>query len=206
VFERDWQTSGDGLLTFDDVNKREWLDLSQTLLVQFPGVSIEAKYQSVLSELGPGGMFEGFTSAKSDDVVAFVQSAGLDTTTRDFNTNSIAALNLIESLGATGINSVGRRESRGFVDEIEPSRLQLRFEAIIDHFPPHPSYVGGAGLLIAAGNDLQSPSSVTGVMLFRAAIPEPSTLVLFSVLAVKLGLMRLSRSARSATNKLSLTR
>ena len=28
VFERDWLAPGDGLLTYDDVNKREWLDLS----------------------------------------------------------------------------------------------------------------------------------------------------------------------------------
>ena len=27
VFERDWKTPGDGLLTYDDVNRREWLDL-----------------------------------------------------------------------------------------------------------------------------------------------------------------------------------
>lgn len=31
VMEVDWKTPGDGLLTYDTVNKRKWLDLSQTL-------------------------------------------------------------------------------------------------------------------------------------------------------------------------------
>ena len=32
VFERDWKTPGDGLLTYDDVNRQEWLDLTETQL------------------------------------------------------------------------------------------------------------------------------------------------------------------------------
>jgi hypothetical protein len=36
VFSRDWKTPGDGLLTYDDVNQREWLDLSVSRLDQFP--------------------------------------------------------------------------------------------------------------------------------------------------------------------------
>ena len=31
VFERDWKTPGDGLLTYDDVNRRVWLDLPFTI-------------------------------------------------------------------------------------------------------------------------------------------------------------------------------
>lgn len=30
VLERDWKNRGDGLLVFDDVNNREWLDLTVT--------------------------------------------------------------------------------------------------------------------------------------------------------------------------------
>jgi hypothetical protein len=64
VFERDWQTPDDGLLTYDDVNRREWLDVSQSLLIQFPGSTLEQRYQSALAELAPGGMFEGFREEK----------------------------------------------------------------------------------------------------------------------------------------------
>jgi hypothetical protein len=70
VFERDWKTPGDGLLTFDDVNKREWLDLSESLLYQFPGDTLEARYKSVVVQTLPGGLFENFTIAKSSDVIA----------------------------------------------------------------------------------------------------------------------------------------
>ena len=35
VLERDWLTPGDGLLTYDTVTGREWLDLPVTLLSQY---------------------------------------------------------------------------------------------------------------------------------------------------------------------------
>jgi len=63
VLERDWQTPGDGLLTFDDVSQREWLDLSQTIMDLFPGSTLEEKFQSVVAETAPGGMFADFTVA-----------------------------------------------------------------------------------------------------------------------------------------------
>ena len=37
AIERDWKTPGDGLLTYDDVSKRGWLDLTETQLFKFPG-------------------------------------------------------------------------------------------------------------------------------------------------------------------------
>ena len=48
VIERDWQTPGDGLLTFDTVNQREWLDLSETLL------SIYGKFRDSRCRNGTG--------------------------------------------------------------------------------------------------------------------------------------------------------
>ena len=78
IFERDLLTPGDGLLTFDDVNKREWLDLSESLLEQFPGDNLEENYQSVVTETGVRGIFEGFSVAKGDDAEALAISAGID--------------------------------------------------------------------------------------------------------------------------------
>jgi hypothetical protein len=79
VISRDWKTPGDGLLTYDDVNQREWLDLSQTLLTsQFPGATQEDRYQYVASQTAPGGLFAGFSVAKSVDVIALAQSAGIN--------------------------------------------------------------------------------------------------------------------------------
>ena len=99
VIERDWLAPGDGLLTFDDVNNREWLDLSETLLVQFPGADsgagkledLEVRFQSVVTETEVGGRFEGFTVAIGDDIVALAESSGIDTSTFELETNSVAA-------------------------------------------------------------------------------------------------------------------
>jgi hypothetical protein len=35
VISRGWKTPRDGLLTYDDVNRREWLDLTESVLSQF---------------------------------------------------------------------------------------------------------------------------------------------------------------------------
>jgi len=48
VFERDWKEPGDGLLTYDDVNQREWLDVPLSLLVHFPSPRLD----TALAELG----------------------------------------------------------------------------------------------------------------------------------------------------------
>ena len=77
VFERDWQSPGDGLLTYDDVNRREWLDLSVSRLDQFP----EPRLENAVAEIAPDGLFEGFKWAKRHHVISFAESAGIDTTT-----------------------------------------------------------------------------------------------------------------------------
>ena len=51
VFERDWKAPGDGLLTHDDVNGREWLDLSVSRLINFR--SLDSRTQ--LLKLHPAG-------------------------------------------------------------------------------------------------------------------------------------------------------
>ena len=60
---------GDGLLTYDDVNHREWLDLTVSALSQFGG-SVTDRIQRARAELQPGGLFEGFTGANSLDIAA----------------------------------------------------------------------------------------------------------------------------------------
>src|SRR5688500_17581151 len=82
VISRDWKTPGDGLLTFDTVNQREWLDLSQTILnSQFPGTNREARFSYVVSQTSAGGLFQGFAVAKSQDVRNLAASAGIDVST-----------------------------------------------------------------------------------------------------------------------------
>lgn len=194
VLERDWKTPGDGLLTYDNVNQREWLDLSETLLEKFPDVSHEGSYQKVIAELSPGGMFDGFRVAKIADALGLAHEAGINTDTDDFSINGVATHNLIELLGPTRTTNVGRVQSRGFLDEIlGPAQDNRRIEAIFDYRAPEVdmSFVGDAGLRYGPG-DFTSPAT-TGVMLFRV-VPEPSSVLLLFLLLSAAGLMHSRRN------------
>ena len=127
-------TPGDGLLTFDDVNKREWLDLSESLLEQFPGDNLEENYQSVVTETGVSGIFEGFSVAKGDDAEALAISAGIDIVLRSglFEHNLIPTTNIINLLGVTHADSATDFGSFGAIDETGiffggPRRIATRF-------------------------------------------------------------------------------
>jgi len=138
VFERGWQTPGDGLLTYDDINNRQWLDLSLTILDQFPGSTREDQYQQVVAETLPGGVFEGFQVAKSSDVTALAESAGIDTSTSDYLLNGNATSGLINLLGETVSYTNGRRLAIGFIDEISTGAFPARVASILDFDPPSP--------------------------------------------------------------------
>jgi hypothetical protein len=174
VFERDWKTPGDGLLTYDDVNRREWLDLSQTILSsQFPGenpsplITRENRYQYVVSQTAPAGLFEGFSVAKSPDAIALAQSAGINTSTLDENINGAAALSLGQLLGFTYEAPNGFNVAIGLLDE--PPVRNIRPGAEIHSAPTQ------AGLAIGLSHfQIDSPP---GVMLFRF-VPEPSMAIL----------------------------
>ena len=107
VIERDWLEHGDGLLTFDTVNQREWLDLTQSLMIDVGQFDSEGNFTfdyrlDVLDELEPGGRFEGFVAATAADVTALAESAGIDTsTTLDFASNAAATAQLINLIGPT---------------------------------------------------------------------------------------------------------
>jgi hypothetical protein len=184
VFERDWQTPGDGLLTYDDVNRRLWLDLTVSRLDQFP----EPWLENAVAEIGPGGMFEGFKWAKRGDVIAFAESAGIDTTTLNpfISDNEIPVTELMGMVGVTFQVSdpIIAIRSIGFIDEYEFGRqsaavFQLNASA-------NTGNVALAGLHIG-GDDLARLGS-TGLMLYRS-VPEPSAICL-----VALGLCAYSNS------------
>lgn len=171
VMELDWKTPGDGLLTFDDVNLREWLDVPLTLSSsgQFPN--------GVLLELQPGGLLEEFTWAKSSDIIAFAQSAGIDTNTLNFSTNHSVTGQVIDLLGITlGPNSQGDVFSGGRLDEIVPSS-GLRVGGIFEVMPSG----ARAGLFLSSHIDIVGRLA-TGYLLYREAIPEPPTILLAGIL------------------------
>lgn len=176
VFERDWKAPGDGLLTYDDVNQREWLDLSQSKLTRFPGATYPERFQSVVSELGPGGTLDGFSVAKSDDLRFLAQSAGIDLSNVDFLANEQPTRNLIDLVGVTA-SGINGQYSLGFVDELAaPPRDNLR---VIGHLRVNPAdgSSGSVGLrFYDSVEPFQAPG--LGVWLYRSTVPEPSSLAI----------------------------
>jgi hypothetical protein len=166
VFERDWLAPGDGLLTYDDVNQREWLDLTETQLFQFPGDTLEEQYQFVVSGTSSGGMFNGFAVATSNEVLALAESAGIDTSTLDFETNGFAINRLIDLLEETRDfgNSSPNRASSGLVSFADSTLVSTDIL-----FGPGGRTTGFAGLEVT-----QFVGSDSGVWLYRA-IPEPGS-------------------------------
>ncbi|HHH45128.1 MAG TPA: hypothetical protein ENK49_13410 [Gammaproteobacteria bacterium] len=65
---RDWQAAGDNALTYDSSTNLEWLDLTQTL-----GESVVY----VDSQLGAGGMYDGFRYATRTEVQQLFIDFGL---------------------------------------------------------------------------------------------------------------------------------
>jgi hypothetical protein len=194
VFSRDWKAPGDELLTYDDVNQREWLDLPY-LIDAFPVASRdpERRYEAILPELLPGGSLEGFVVARRDDVTALALSAGIDVNVFSLAVNETAVHGLIDLLGATlSFPPRGERYSFGLLDEFAnlasgPSRLTANVALV----PP----VGAAGLgfiPVAELND-DIPSRFTSVMLYRQ-IPEPATQTTLITMSLLLLLKRLRLS------------
>ncbi len=173
VISRDWKTPGDGLLTYDDVNQREWLDLSQTILSsQFPGADRESRFTYVVGQTSSGGSFQGFTAATVADVTALAQSAGIDTTTLNYTLNHTATSTLQELLGITAVFPTGNTTS-GLLSELTTlptmtvrKRVNFTVSLIDDR----------AGFQIVNEVDLLL-SPPPGMMLYRA-VPEPASILI----------------------------
>lgn len=89
IVERDWKNPGDGLLTFDDSNNREWLDLTET-----QGMSIA----DVTSKLGPIGDYAGFVHASANDVLGLATSAGVQIDLRPWALDPVPAVRELQQL------------------------------------------------------------------------------------------------------------
>ncbi|MGE3639804.1 MAG: hypothetical protein AB7G28_14715 [Pirellulales bacterium] len=189
VFERDWKAPGDGLLTYDDVNQREWLDLSVSALSQFSAPRLD----NALAELAPGGIFDGFTWAQSGDVRILAASGGIDLSSSELALNQSPTTRLIDLISPT-LEGNGVLRSVGLINEPQtshPSVPPFDGAAFLVNFNPT-SGGGYAGLFFSLSDDLLRPAS-NGLMLFRN-IPEPSS---FGLLIVEICVVILSARQRS---------
>jgi hypothetical protein len=177
VFERDWKMPGDGLLTYDDVNQRAWLDLSVSRLNQFEGEDLSEQYQSALLEFAPAGLLNGFVGAKRSDVVALGLSAGVNTMTLGFETNQATTENLIHLLGITFRMGLSNESfwSTGLLDEWTPPPVSFPLSAIFEVEMPRPFNAGRAGLRtgVLDGSEYNN----LGLFLYRP-VPEPAIAIL----------------------------
>lgn len=159
VISRDWKSPGDGLLTYDDVNRREWLDLTETVR------AVGRPISDIVDELNAGGAFEGFNVAVEADVRQLATSAGLNVDSDDLNDNQLPATSFIQLLG-----DVGR-----------PGDMRIASGAVWPLFGtrdgPYIAFVFTdeyrAGYRATVGTSQEG----IGVWLYRS-VPEPSSLIL----------------------------
>ena len=99
IVEVDWQSAGNNLITRDTTSGLDWLDLTET-----NGLSRDY----VLTQLGVGGLYEGWRYASSTEVVTLWLNFGLDLSNLTVNTqlNSSEAAGLDSSL-VTATNYLG---------------------------------------------------------------------------------------------------
>ena len=178
VISRDWKTPGDGLLTYDDVNKREWLDLSESRLSTFPGDTAVERYQSVLYALAAGGGLEGFIAASSNDLRELASSAGISTGSLD-SINDQPTRRLISLVGATAAFPVSGSEfATSLLHDLNTNPTESGMNFFGDVFVVRIGEMrGSAGILIRTGIE---PFQIAGlgVWLYRNEIPEPGSLVI----------------------------
>ena len=183
LVERDWLAPGDGLLTYDPVNGREWLDFPVSRLSQFGGTELEGNTLAnavtlAKQELLPGGLFEGFTLAVREDVIGLVDAAGVDLATRQARRDSADQMaQLIELLGQN--NALG---IVGVLDELNPD-----FDGVGSAQPYFAAFLGVGGSIfnleaffdITPNPEFFMPNA-SSLSLYRQAIPEPTTCCLMT--------------------------
>ena len=206
VVERDWLAPGDGLLTYDTVSGREWLDLPVTRLSQYTNLStardkldIIDGVANALPLLEPGGPFEEFTLASSDDVFELFSSAGIDQTSIETILQSSEAMfRLLELLERTPFPMNETPPTFygmfGVVNEIEVANLTT---------PPFANQAisgvirysrTGAILNSIINHQVTAPVYQpfdTGLYLFRQSVPEPGTVTILITSSLSFGLSNL---------------
>ena len=196
VIERDWLAPGDGLLTYDTVNQREWLDVTETILSFFSDSIITDEATAVAKlELLPGGALEGFTLASRQAVEELVASAGVDlsTTQRAQETadDMRALIRLIETSEGSALPGQGG-VVKAIIDEmIVPEFIfeNANVAAILVVSSPFGSApFGEANMGFATNTDSYRVRGTTvnfvGLMVYRDAVPEPGTISLVGLVIV----------------------
>lgn len=200
LVERNFQTAGDGLLTYDDVTGYEWLDLS---------LNIGRNYNSVAADLQTGGAYEGFRYATRSEYETLWAGTSYDhvnwysaTYAGDVDEVQRAAL-IGELLGYTfdtvklgqcilSNASYCYRENMGILSDID-SRTGyhwLTHMDFVDSLLDSNSNVGGVSYWYTGygkpdfveGSDSYFDQRVSSWLVRdHVEVPEPSTLAIFAL-------------------------
>ncbi len=218
VFERDFHTPGDGLLTYDDVNQREWMDLTETL---------DFTLDELNAALSTNGTLKDFSVATVNDVLSLADSAGVDWieldlqriqewpdgesagTLIDFvgtivdhrNSNincygDLCTINILEVLGLWA--AAGLVVDATPVLAIENSSFKIVAVAAAGGIEVVPGAINPVGNNFYKGGITTDILTISGPIsghfwLYRNVIPEPSSLVF----AVASGVIALTIRSRS---------
>lgn len=188
IISRDWKAPGDGLLTYDDVNRREWLDVSESSIARFSTSNVtDVAIADAKLQLLPGGVFEGFTLATRVDVEQLIASAGIDvssaSSSRDSADEMRNLLNLMRSQ-QTPIEPSGSGQIIGVIDEqvipaneFQNTNVAASIGVTTGSFPAQFGF-GNSG----DSYRVRGVQTGTKMMLYRAAVPEPSTMIVVEIL------------------------
>lgn len=167
LIERDLDSSGDGLITYDSDTGLEWLDLTSTTNQSFDQIS--ARLIDLNDDL------YGFRYANSVDLnILFFISAGMSASAQF--PGETAVNDLISLIGTTLVSSNELKQTRGYYDTgtVVDGKIGWAFLSINNIY----SSAGVTDYAAFANNQ----SNYNGSWLVRAAsVPEPSTLAIFAL-------------------------
>jgi hypothetical protein len=188
-----WKSAADGLITFDSTTRLRWLDLTESQLYDPDAGGSQGSYDLVSSELGPGGLFDGFRFATIDEVNSLFSNAGLPTVPAGFpsqpddnplgniagETSSNLTTAFIQLLGQTDCLAPcsGAAGSFGLIGDPLASSGNVYVAGAWHYEGPDP-----ARDLLAYGATSQHSAGGFGSFLVSdrpTGVPEPSTLSLF---------------------------
>ncbi len=208
IFERDFLEPGDGLLTYDDVNRREWLDLTYTSGVSLKGI------QSLMTT---NGIFEQFEFATLEDIEPFASSAGVVWQSQGVAAHSEQtyknAIDLHDLLGnvysfrvdfdnivAGTSGFLARYSSHGQVAK-STTNGELSFDGT-NVYVTYIEFPASATVLVNGGpygvitsespiGDIAATGNTGPFWLYREAVPEPATLGMFILSVILAAAFRL---------------
>jgi hypothetical protein len=193
IVSRDYLAAGDGLLTYDTVNHREWLDIAATPQVRYSQLEGHVTLEEMLN------LFDGFTRAGMSDAEELAISAGLSPDVMGFhptrNPNAAevqSAINLVQAICGESCQSGDSRwlvsANVGHISIYHTQTFEI--QAWASSSPGFPE--AGVGVYsFHVSSTIEGPDwymdflkslPVGPVWLYRDAVPEPMTAELALVL------------------------